>query len=71
MEEKIFTLFWLTGKTQIVKGYDPASAMNNAGIGAGALRALDFYSEGDIQKEWIWDKEVRNWEKAKEEKCKT
>ena len=25
------------------KGYNSASAMNNAGIGAGALRVLDFY----------------------------
>ena len=48
--EKIneYTLFWLTGDYQIVKGTDPASAMNNAGIGAGALRALDFYAYGNV-----------------------
>lgn len=65
MKEKTYTLFWLTGKTQIVKGYDSASAMNNAGIGQGALRALDFYDEGDRRKEWVWNEKVRNWEKVK------
>lgn len=36
---KVFTLFWLDGTRE--------AAMNNAGYGAGALRALDFYAEGD------------------------
>lgn len=37
--------------------------MNNAGIGQGALRALDFYSEGDKRGEYVWDKEGRTWRK--------
>lgn len=45
-----YTLFWLTGKTEIVKGNTHADAMRNAGYGAGAIRALDFYSEGDARK---------------------
>lgn len=58
---KKYTLFWLTGDTQIVKGDKPHEAMNNAGIGAGALRALGFYMEGDQRDNWEWDKENRNW----------
>jgi hypothetical protein len=42
---KKFKLFWLGGKVQEVKGTDIASAMNNAGIGQGALRALDYWQE--------------------------
>lgn len=57
-----YTLFWLTGKTQLVTGNDPASAMNNAGIGAGALRALDFWGKGDIQNQYTWNPEHRSWD---------
>lgn len=65
MKEKTFTLFWLTGKTQIVKGYDAADAMRKAGIGGGALRVMDFYAEGDKRNEYAWDGGARSWEKIK------
>jgi len=58
---KTFTLFWLDGKSEIVTGDSPADAMNKAGYGNGALRALDFYSEGDKREEWEWNKESRSW----------
>lgn len=62
---KTYTIFWLTGETQLVKGDKPHEAMNNAGIGAGALRAMDFYAEGDKRSEYEWEKEKdkRNWKK--------
>lgn len=63
MEIKSFTLFWLTGEYQIVKGTDISSAMNNAGIGNGALRALDFYASGECVKDYEWDNDSRNWNK--------
>lgn len=56
-----YTLFWLTGETQIVKGINPSDAMNNAGIGNGALRAMDFWHPGDVRDHYIWDKENRTW----------
>lgn len=58
---KTYTLFWLTGETQLVTGNSPAEAMNNAGIGNGALRALDFYSEGDKTNKYVWVEKDRNW----------
>lgn len=49
---RIFRLYWLTGDTQEVSAPDVGSqhetlaiAMNNAGIGNGALRALDYWRE--------------------------
>jgi len=39
----LFRLHWLTGETQVVEGDDIADAMNQVGIGAGALCALDYY----------------------------
>ncbi len=52
MKTRTFKLYWLAGKPEIVSGPDLgdqwetlASAMNNAGIGAGALRALDYWEE--------------------------
>lgn len=61
-----YTLFWRTGQRQLVQGTDPVDAMNNAGIGGGALPALDFWSQGDDQ-EWIWNKENKNWERKDED----
>lgn len=45
---KRFRLHWLGGKTEIVTGRDIAEACNRAGIGNGALRALDWYEPLDM-----------------------
>ena len=39
--------------------------MNNADIGAGALKAMDFYANGDKRKEYAWCKEKRTWQSKK------
>lgn len=52
MENKQFVLFWLHGEKQIIHGIDIASAMNNSGIGNGALRALDFYADAKESEKW-------------------
>lgn len=46
-KSRYFLLVWKTTdrKYQLVTGPDIADACNNAGIGAGALPALDFYSD--------------------------
>lgn len=44
---KKFILHWLGGRTETVEGTDIADACRRAGIGAGALAALDYYGEGD------------------------
>ena len=67
---KEFTIFWRTGDAQIVKGEKASEAMNNAGIGAGALAAMDFYAEGDQRNKWEYNKEERNWSKKKKGKKK-
>lgn len=64
MNKTEYTLFWLTGETQIVKGTDPADAMNNAGIGKGALRALDFWHPGDVRDLYSWDEINKTWLKS-------
>lgn len=43
--EKTFKIYWLTGKTEIVTGLDITDACNKAGIGAGAVKAIDWYEE--------------------------
>ena len=55
-----YTLFWLTGKREIVKGEDPAQAMTLAGYGGGAVRALDFYANGEND-EYEWNPDKRDW----------
>jgi hypothetical protein len=42
---KTFVLHWIGGKTETVTGGDIADACRRAGIGAGALRVLDYFEE--------------------------
>lgn len=42
-----FVLYWLSGSHEVVEGNDVADAVSRAGYGAGAMRALDFYEEGE------------------------
>ena len=60
---KTFTLYWLTGKREIVQGNDIANAMTCAGYSNGAVRALDFYAEGE-DNGYEWKQATREW------KCK-
>lgn len=53
---KKFRLYWLDGTTEIIKGRDAVDAFNSAGIGAGALRALDYYEEVEEGKQNEEDK---------------
>ena len=56
-----WSLYWLTGDRQIVEGPDIATAMNCAGVGAGALAALDFYAKGDGDHGYRWSADDRRW----------
>jgi hypothetical protein len=58
---KDFTLFWLDGKRELVRGRDAADAMTKAGYGAGAVRALDFHAPGDSY-DYKWNEKDRKWD---------
>jgi hypothetical protein len=60
----MYTLFWLTGKRETVVGDNVASAMTKAGYSNGAVKALDFYAEGN-NNEYLWDGHKRRWEKKR------
>lgn len=45
MEDKTFILHWLDNSEEKVSGIDIADACRKAGLGAGAIRALDYYEE--------------------------
>lgn len=57
-----YVLYWLTGDAQEVYGPNINAAMNNAGIGAGALSALDFYDQGPDTGKYTWNAEAREWQ---------
>lgn len=50
---KTYTLYWRDGKRELVQGTGVNNALDRAGYGAGALRALDFWAEGDDH-EYTW-----------------
>lgn len=64
--DKTYTLYWRTGTQQTITGTDIAAAMNNAGIGRGALSALDFYDEGEPDPNYHWDADAQEWTKESE-----
>lgn len=45
--EKEFTLYWIGGKREVIKGNTIEDAFTKAGYSAGAVRAVDFYSNGN------------------------
>ena len=40
-----FIIYWLDKTEETFTGFDIADACNKAGIGAGAIRAIDYYKE--------------------------
>lgn len=58
-----FTFYWRDGKRQLLNGRDAADALNRAGYGHGALRALDFYAPG-VDRDYDWDYQLRTWKKT-------
>lgn len=52
---KKFTCYWLDGTREILEGTSKSDALNNAGYGQGALAALDFIVEGEID-DYTWIK---------------
>lgn len=61
-----WTLYWLTGDRQVIEGPDISTAMSCAGIGAGALSALDFYAEGDKDHGYRWPADDSCWVRKEE-----
>ena len=43
--ERVFRLHWIGGQTEEIKGPSLAEAMTQAGYGAGAVRALDYFED--------------------------
>ncbi len=55
-----YTFYWQTGQREVMAGRDAADALNQNGIGHGALPALDFYMRGSDHK-YYWDEPSRKW----------
>jgi hypothetical protein len=64
--DSYFTLYWLGGKREVVKGTDIADAMNHAGYGHGALKALDFHCKG-IDYDYEWNSETKEWDRKEKD----
>lgn len=57
---KKFRLYWRDGKTEVIEGLHIADAVTKAGYGAGAMRALDFYDNGELQS-YEWNSVEKAW----------
>ena len=56
----MFTLYWLSGKREVIEGSTISDAFSSAGLGAEAVKALDFYTKGDNQ-EYTYDLGKHRW----------
>ena len=59
---RLYRFYWKDGKMDFFHGDTVKEALTNAGYGAGALAALDFY-ESTPEPTYEWNKETRNWDK--------
>jgi hypothetical protein len=47
MKTNTYIVYWLTGESTKITGKTPVGAFRKAGIGNGAVSAIDFYEEAD------------------------
>lgn len=66
---KWFTIFWRNGSKSFVFGPTIEDACNHAGIGNGALSAVDWYDEG-IKNTHYYNKAKHEWTKFKDAELK-
>jgi hypothetical protein len=59
-----FTLYWLDGTRRVVEGKTIEAACTKAGYGAGAIKALDFYANGDTD-DYVWNAKTHAWDPKK------
>ncbi len=57
-----FRFYWRDGTTQVAEGETITEAFTNAGYGASALNALDFYDPNTEQR-YTWDRANKRWVK--------
>ena len=57
-----FTLYWVHGDRNVIKGQSIEDAFTRAGYGHGAVPALDWYDNG-VTETHRWDKENKTWVK--------
>ena len=68
-KSKWFTIFWRDGSKSFVFGPTIEDACNHAGIGNGALRAVDWYDEG-VKNTHYYNKAKHEWTKFKDVELK-
>ena len=58
----MYTFYWLDGTREVLEGSSPEDALNKAGYGFGAIKALDFYIFGSHSEyKWVdgkWKREA-------------
>lgn len=63
---KYFTIYWRHGTKSFIKGIDIADASKKAGIGAGAVPAIDWYKKG-LSNTHKYDYKQKKWLPVAEE----
>lgn len=59
-EPNIYTVYWLDGTREVIRGTDIANAFANAGYVDGSLRAMDMWRWGN-DTDYAWDRAKRIW----------
>jgi hypothetical protein len=57
-----FIIYWRHGRLNTIEGDSIEQAFTNAGYGAGAVAAIDFYDSGEEIK-YNWNKAEKDWDR--------
>jgi hypothetical protein len=57
-----FTVWWRDGTRSVIEGSSIEQAFTQAGYGAGAVKAVDWYDRGDVDTH-EWCKATKNWQR--------
>lgn len=58
---KQFIIYWLDGNKETIYGKTITEAMKNAGIGAGAVPAIDFWADAESTNKYKYSHKLHCW----------
>lgn len=56
-----FTIYWDSGKSEILQGESIQFALDDAGYSTNDLLSISFYTPGNTQDSYIWDSKLQRW----------
>lgn len=56
-----FTIYWDSGKSEIIQGKSIQVALDDAGYSTNDLLSISYYTSGDTRSSYEWDTKIQKW----------